>query len=466
MPPEIISEHALYIDGSWVPATGKDCLVEDPAAEVPTGMVTEAGAGEVEAAITAARKAQVDWFASGSTERARLLRELHAILHDQADEFARLITREQGAPAKLARGLHVDVPLEVLAGAADAVEEFNFHSHQGNSIILREPVGVVAAITPWNLPLHQVIVKIAPALAAGCTVVLKPAELTPLTTYALARAIDRAGFPPGVFNLVSGGPEVGDHLARHPEVDHVSFTGSTRTGKDIAEAAATTIKGLTLELGGKSASVVLSDTSDELLTKAVKMTVANCFLNGGQTCNALSRLIVPTNRLDTVEELAIQAAAKQTPGERLGPLISSAQRDRVRRFLANATSGRKITSDLTLPETGYYVPPTVYSDVTPESALAQQEIFGPVVSIMPARSDDHAIQLANHSRYGLGGALWTTNTDHAVEAASHIRTGQIDINGAPFNPRAPFGGYKQSGLGREIGDYGISDVLEVKAVQL
>lgn len=426
MTPEMIREDALYIDGSWVPATGKDRLVEDPAAETPTGVVTEAGPGEVENAVTAARKAQIDWAAVGSTERARLLRVLRTVLQEEANEFASVITREQGAPATLARGLHVDVPLDVLAATADAVDEFTFQSRQGNSVIMHEPVGVVAAI----------------------------------------RAVDQAGFPRRVVNLVSGGPEVGDQLARHPDVDHVSFTGSSDTGRDIATAAATTVKGLTLELGGKSASVVLSDVGDELLTKAVKITVANCFLNGGQTCNALSRLIVPVNRLATVEKLAIQAAAKHTPGDRLGSLISSAQRDRVRGFLADHTSGRKITSDAPLPETGYFVPPTVYSDVIPESALAQQEIFGPVLSIMPASSDEHAIELANNSRYGLGGALWTTDTDHTLTAAARIRTGQIDINGATFNPRAPFGGYKQSGLGREVGDYGISDVLEVKAVQL
>ncbi|MWA01622.1 aldehyde dehydrogenase family protein [Actinomadura sp. LD22] len=464
---DLIREPALYIDGAWIPGAGGEIEVENPATEEICGVVAQADGAEADAAIAAARAAFPAWAATPVPDRVRLLRRLHHVLSERADVFASLIQRELGAPAKLARGLHVQVPLGVIEKTAEALAEFPFQTRRDHSIILREPVGVVAAITPWNLPLHQVVVKVVPAIAAGCTVVLKPATLTPLAAFELARAFDAAGFPSGVFNLVpGGGREIGDRLTRSRDVDHVSFTGSTLVGRQVAATAAETVKGVTLELGGKSASVVLSNVSDDLLAKAVKVTVANCYLNGGQTCTALSRLIVPRGRIGRVEELAEQEAAKYIPGGRLGPLISAGQRKEVQRYLA--ADAELVAGGIggQLPERGYYVTPTVYSDVDPDSALAQDEIFGPVLSILAADSDDHAIEIANNSIYGLGGALWIQDTDRALDYAARIRTGQIDVNAAPFNPRAPFGGYKQSGLGREIGDYGIDDVLEVKAVQL
>ncbi|WP_240812642.1 aldehyde dehydrogenase family protein [Streptomyces sp. DASNCL29] len=467
---DLIRENNLYINGAWVSGSAGEQEIENPVTETVTGVVTQAGAAEVDAAIEAAATAFPAWAATPVSERVTLLRRLHARITEQADHFAHLVTREQGSPPKVARGLHVDVPLSVIAKTIEATEEFPFRRELGNSVILREPVGVVAAITPWNLPLHQVVAKVVPALAAGCTVVLKPAALTPLSAFELARAIEAAGFPAGVFNLVTGGGrEVGDRLTRSPKVDHVSFTGSTEVGRQVAGAAAETIKGVTLELGGKSASVVMADVSEESLARAVKVTVANCFLNGGQTCTALSRLIVPADRLAAVEDLAAQAAAKYVPGERLGPLISAGQRKEVLSFLepgAGGAGARKITQDLPVPAKGYYVSPAVYSNVDPASRLAQEEIFGPVLSIIAADSNDHAIELANDSIYGLGGALWTDDTDRAEEFAARLRTGQVDVNGAAFNPRAPFGGYKQSGIGREFGDFGLDDVLEIKAVQL
>lgn len=466
MTSEPIREPALYIGGDWLAGHGEDSEVENPATEETTGVVTQAAEADVDQAVQAARDAFPGWADTPVADRVAALRRLHDVITERADTFAALITREQGSPPPVARKLHVDTPLAVVARTADALAAFPFRQNRDNSVILREPVGVVAAITPWNLPLHQVIVKVVPALAAGCTVVLKPAALTPLTAFELARAFDAAGFPPGVVNLVTGGGRiVGDRLSRHPGVDHVSFTGSTPVGRQVAAAAAETVKGVTLELGGKSASVVLSDVSDDLLAKAVKVTVANCFLNGGQTCTALSRLIVPEGRLARAEELAAAAAAKYVPGERLGPLISAGQRKEVEGFLV-PSGARAVTRDVPLPGKGHYVAPTVFSDVAPDSRLAQEEIFGPVLSILAARSDDHAIALANDSIYGLGGALWIDDTDRALDWAARIRTGQVDVNGAPFNPRAPFGGYKQSGVGREIGDFGIDDVLEVKAVQL
>ena len=466
MTTELIREPALYIGGEWVTGGGSDCEVEDPATEEIIGIAAQAAPAEVDQAVGAARDAFDGWANTPVGDRVAALRRLRDVIADRADTFAALITCEQGSPPPVARKLHVDTPLEVITRTADALDEVPFQQRLGNSVILREPVGVVAAITPWNLPLHQVIVKVVPALAAGCTVVLKPAELTPLTAFELARAFEAAGFPPGVFNLVTGtGPDIGGQLTRHPLVDHVSFTGSTAVGRQVAAAAADTVKGVTLELGGKSASVVLSDVSDDLLAKAVKVTVASCFLNGGQTCTALSRLIVPAARLAQAEELAAAAAAKYVPGERLGPLISAGQREKVQSFLEPGAA-KAVTGAAPLPDKGYFVTPTVYSEVDPDSRLAQEEIFGPVLSILTADSDDHAIELANNTIYGLGGALWIEDSDRALSYAARIRTGQIDVNAAPFNPRAPFGGYKQSGMGREIGDYGIDDVLEVKAVQL
>jgi aldehyde dehydrogenase (NAD+) len=462
-------EAELYIGGRWVPGGGTDLEVENPATEQVTGVITQASTGDVEAAVAAAKAAFPEWAGRPVAERAAVLRRVRDIVAERADVFADIINREQGSPPKLARALHVDTPIAVVDATIAALERFPFASEIGNSLIRREPVGVVAAITPWNLPLHQVVVKVVPALAAGTTVVLKPAGLTPLAAFELARAFDAAGLPPGVFNLVPGsGRVVGDLLTRHPDVDQVSFTGSTPVGRTIAGVAAETLKRVTLELGGKSASVVLSDATDELLAKAVKITVANCFLNGGQTCTALSRLIVPEHRVEQVEELAAAAAAKYAPGSRLGPLISADQRKEVESFLepgAGGSAAVTVTSPVDLPAHGFYVTPTVVSRVDPDSRLAQEEVFGPVLSILSAGSDDDAVAIANNSIYGLGGAVWGTDSDAALAAAARMQTGQVDVNGGTFNAGAPFGGYKQSGTGREIGEYGIADVCEIKAVQ-
>lgn len=363
----------------------------------------------------------------------------------------------------------MDTPLAVMDATLDALERFEFTRELGNSLVRHEPVGVVGAITPWNLPLHQVIVKVVPALAAGATVVLKPSELTPLAAFELARVFDSAGLPAGVFNLVPGaGSDVGRQLVGHPDVDMISFTGSTKVGREIAAAAAAVLKRITLELGGKSASIVLADTTDELLQTAVKLTVGNCFLNGGQTCTALSRLIVPEDRIEQAEELTAVAAAKYVPGSRLGPLISAAHRSRVESFLDPTVAGPEavtVTTAVELPERGHWVSPTVVSRVDPDSRLAQEEVFGPVLAILAARSDEDAVDLANNSIYGLSGAVWANSEGAALEVAGKVRSGQVAVNGGAFNPAAPFGGYKQSGIGREFGDYGIADVCELKSVQ-
>jgi aldehyde dehydrogenase (NAD+) len=462
-------EPRLYIDGRWVPGDAADLEVENPATEEVTGVISQASAGNVEAAVAAAKGAFPSWAATSVPERAAVLRRVRQILAERADIFAAIINREQGSPPRVARGLHVDTPIAVVDATVEALERFPFTTELGNSLIRREPVGVVAAITPWNLPLYQVIVKVIPALAAGTTVVLKPAGLTPLAAFELARVFDAAGLPAGVFNLVPGsGRVVGDLLTRHPDVDQVSFTGSTAVGRTIAGVAAETLKRVTLELGGKSASVVLADVTDELLATAVKVTVANCFLNGGQTCTALSRLIVPEDRVEQAEQLASAAAAKYMPGSRLGPLISAEHRKEVETFLEPGSGGPAavtVTFAMELPGRGHWVIPTVVSRVDPDSRLAQEEVFGPVLSILAADSDDDAVAIANNSIYGLGGAIWGSDDDAALEVASRVRTGQVDVNGGAFNPGAPFGGYKQSGTGREIGIHGIADVCEVKAVQ-
>jgi aldehyde dehydrogenase (NAD+) len=466
MASKLIREPALYIGGRWVPGGGTDRDVENPATEITTGLVTQASRADVDQAAAAAHAALDGWRATPVGDRAAALRRLHKVITDRADCFAALITREQGSPAPLARNLHVDTPLRVLTQTADALEQFPFRQRQDTSVILREPVGVVATITPWNMPLHQIIVKVVPALAAGCTVVLKPSTLTPLTAFELSRAVDAAGFPPGVFNLVTGaGSDIGQRLCGHPLIDHVSFTGSPAVGRQVAAAAAGTAKSLTLEVGGKSASIVLSDVSDELLAKAVKDTVANCFLNCGQTSAALSRLIVPRVRQAQVEEWAAAEAARYVPGRGLGPLISAGHRFAVEGYLEPSLA-EVITGTVDLPAIGYYVTPTVYSDVDPASDLAQDEVFGPVLSILTAESDDHAIQLVNDSNYGLGGALWIEDAQRALDWAARIRAGQVAVNAAPFGPGALIGGYKQYGSRQWIGDYGINDMLETKAVAL
>jgi acyl-CoA reductase-like NAD-dependent aldehyde dehydrogenase len=344
----------------------------------------------------------------------------------------------------------------------------------GGGVMVREPVGVVAAITPWNYPLHQIALKVAPALAAGCTVVLKPSEVTPLNAFVLAEVIDEAGLPPGVFNLVTGvGPVVGEALVSHPEVDMISFTGSTRAGKRVAELAAQGVKRVALELGGKSANVILEDAD---LEKAVKAGVQDVLRNSGQSCDALSRMLVPRARLAEAEAIAARVAESARVGDpfdaetTLGPLVSSVQLERVRGYIRKGVEegARLVTGGAEPPEgveKGYFVRPTVFSDVEQDMTIAQEEIFGPVVAIMPYDTEDDAIRIANGTVYGLSGAVWSGDAEHAKAVARKLRTGRVYLNGAGFNVMAPFGGYKQSGVGRELGTFGLDEFQEVKAVQ-
>ncbi|WP_163999869.1 aldehyde dehydrogenase family protein [Pyxidicoccus caerfyrddinensis] len=466
----------LYINGEWTPSRGRGHIdVLNASTEEVMGRIPESTAEDVDLAVRAARAAFEAWSTRPAAERAQVLQRIHDGLTARQDDLAKTITGEVGMPLGLAKPIQVGTPITVTGSYVKLLQEFAFEEQVGNSLVVREAVGVVACITPWNYPLHQIIAKVAPALAAGCTVVLKPSEVAPLNAFLLAEVIHEAGVPAGVFNLVSGtGPVVGEALVRHPDVDMVSFTGSTRAGRRISEVAAATIKRVALELGGKSAAIVLDDAN---LKSVVKRVVGSCFLNSGQTCSAHTRLLVPRAMHDEAARLAAEVAASFTVGDpfkgeaKLGPLISDTQRTRVREYIQQGVreGATLVAGGAEAPEglsKGYYVKPTVFAGVTPEMTIAQEEIFGPVLVIMPYEDEDDALRIANGTIYGLSGAVWSNDVERAKRVARRMRTGQVDINGGRFNPLAPFGGYKQSGHGREFGRYGLEEFLEHKAVQL
>jgi len=467
---------SLYIDGAWVPSTGSGTIeVIDSTTEAVMGTVPEGTAGDVDRAVAAAKAAFPAWSALTVGERTAYLTEVAEALGAQMDSLADLITHEVGMPKVLSQLVQVGLPLNSFGTASQVATDFTWEQTVGNSLIVREPIGVVGCITPWNYPLHQIAAKVAPALAAGCTVVVKPSEVAPLNAFVLADIMDAAGVPAGVFNLVTGyGPVVGEAIAAHKDVDMVSFTGSTRAGKRVTEVAAGTVKRVALELGGKSANVILPDAD---LAKAVPDGVGKCYLNSGQTCSALTRMLVPRDKLGEVEELARTAAESFAPGDpfdpasRLGPLVSAAQRDRVRMYIDKGIGegAKLVTGGVETPEgleSGFFVAPTVFSDVTRDMTIAREEIFGPVLVIIPYDSEDEAVEIANDTEYGLAGGVWAGDAEHAKAVARRLRTGQVEVNGGGFNPMAPFGGYKQSGNGREFGSFGLEEFLEVKAMQL
>jgi aldehyde dehydrogenase (NAD+) len=462
------------IGGEYVGGGAGRIEVVNPATERVIAAVPAGSPDEVDAAVVAARAAFASWSTTPVDERTAAVRRIASGLAARRDEIAATITAEMGAPITFATKVQASVPVATSTGLAELLEGFAWTERVGNSIVVREPVGVVAAITPWNYPLHQIVNKVVPALAAGCTVVLKPSEVAPLTAGILAEVIAEAGVPAGVFNVVHGtGPLVGEALAAHLDVDMVSFTGSTRAGRRVSAVAADTVKRVALELGGKSASVILDDAD---LGTAVKITVANCFVNGGQTCTALTRMLVPADRHDEAVSLAVAAAAKYTVGDptqestRIGPMSSAAQRERVQGFIqAGLDEGAALACGGVEPpeglDRGYYVRPTVFGGVRSDMTIAQEEIFGPVLSVLPFTSEDEAVDIANSTRYGLAGAVFSASDDHALEVARRLRTGQVDVNGGRFNPIAPFGGYKQSGNGRELGRYGLEEFTELKSIQ-
>lgn len=458
---------AMYIDGSWRPAAGSETIeVVNPADERVIATVPAGSAPDVDAAVHAARAALPGWAATPPEERADRLAALHGRLTERADEIAETVTAELGAPLAFSKAVHAGVPLAVCASYAELARTYAFEEKIGNSTVLHEPVGVVGAITPWNYPLHQIVAKVAPALAAGCTVVLKPAEDTPLVAQLFAECVDEARIPAGVFNLVTGlGPVAGQALAAHEGVDLVSFTGSTAVGRRIGALAGAAVKRVALELGGKSANVILPGAD---LAKAVGVGVANVMANSGQTCSAWTRMLVHRDRYAEAVELAAAAAAKYVPGERVGPLVNARQQSRVRGYIEQGIAqGARVVAGgpEALDGPGYYVRPTVFADVTPEMTLAQEEIFGPVLALLEYEDEDDAARIANGTVYGLAGAVWAGDDAEAAAFARRLDTGQVDINGGRFNPLAPFGGYKQSGIGRELGPHGLAEYLQTKSLQ-
>src|SRR5664279_2271324 len=466
----------LYIGGAWVASAGSGSIdVIDSTSEAVIGSVPEGTAADIDRAVAAAAAAFPAWSATPIEERTALLTKVSQLLGEHMDDLADLITHEVGMPLVLSQLVQVGLPMASFGSMAQVAADFTWEQTVGNSLIVREPIGVVGAITPWNYPLHQIAAKVAPALASGCTVVVKPSEVAPLNAFVLADIFDEVGLPAGVFNLVTGfGPVVGEALAGHSDVDMISFTGSTRAGRRVSEVASATVKRAALELGGKSANVIL-DGAD--LSKAVSDRVGKCYLNSGQTCSALTRMLVPRQRLSEVEELATAAAETFTPGDpfdgatRLGPLVSAAQRDRVWNYIDKGIGegATLLTGGIEAPDgldKGFFVRPTVFSSVTRDMTIAREEIFGPVLVIIPYDSEDEAIDIANDTEYGLAGGVWSGDPERAKSVARRMRTGQVEVNGGGFNPMAPFGGYKQSGNGREFGAFGLEEFLEIKAMQL
>jgi acyl-CoA reductase-like NAD-dependent aldehyde dehydrogenase len=472
----MLNRDKLFIGGQWAaPSTKQTIDVHGAGTGEVMGKVPAGTERDIDAAVAAAHTALEGWSQTPPEKRAEYLQKIADGLKARADELAKTIAQEVGMPIKLAGRIQAGLPIANFANYAKIAKEFKYEDRVGNSLIVKDPVGVVGAITPWNYPLHQIALKVAPALAAGCTVVLKPSEIAPFNAFILAEVIEAAGLPKGVFNLVTGfGPVVGEALVRHPRVDMISFTGSTRAGKRISEVAAQQVKRVALELGGKSASVILEDAD---LAAAVKGTVNGCYLNSGQTCTALTRMLVPASKYDEAAKLAVEAAKGFTLGDplqettRLGPLSSQAQLERVRSYIRKgvAEGAELLAGGADKPEGvpgGYFVKPTIFGKVRNSMTIAQEEIFGPVLAIIPYRDEDEAVKIANDSPYGLAGAVWSKDDAHAQKVARRIRAGQIDVNGGAFNMNAPFGGFKQSGHGREAGVYGLEEFLELKSLQL
>jgi aldehyde dehydrogenase (NAD+) len=472
----VITRDCNYIKGGWQRASGTENFeVTDSTTEEIIGTVTAATSGDADAAVAAARAAFREWSALPPGERAGYLQRAAEGLQARQSDIAVLVSREVGMPFAYSNVIQAGLPVLSFVSMAELALNFPFQERVNNSLVLREPIGVAVAITPWNYPLHQIAAKVAPALAAGCTVVLKPSEVAPLNAYILAEVLDSIGLPPGVFNLLTGtGAEVGETLVAHPEVDMVSFTGSTGAGRRIGAVAAQTIKRVSLELGGKSPLIILDDAD---MVAAVGAGLTGCFLNSGQTCIALSRMIVPRSRLAEVEAIA-QAGTESivvgSPFEAttmMGPLVSALQRDRVVNYIEQgiAEGAKLIAGGPTPPDgldRGYFVRPTVFSQTTPDMAIVKEEIFGPVLVIQAYDDEDEAVALANDTIFGLNSAVRSADVDRAIAVGRRIRAGQVQINDGAFNICAPFGGYGQSGNGREFGRWGLEEFLETKSMQL
>jgi aldehyde dehydrogenase (NAD+) len=463
----------FFIGGVWTRPDRPELDVINPATEEPVGQILMGTAADVDAAVQAARAAFDSYGQSTKAERIALLEKIIRVYERRLDDVARAISDEMGAPMKFARRAQAGSGLEHLTTTLAVLKEFDFEEMIGSTQLRREPVGVCGLITPWNWPINQISCKVAPALAAGCTMILKPSEIAPLSAHVFAEILEEAGVPKGVFNLVDGdGPTVGEAISRHPDIDMVSFTGSTRAGVLVAKAAADTVKRVSQELGGKSANIILEDAD---LEAAVKTGVLSMMSNTGQSCNAPSRMLVPEKLYDRALQLAKAFAQKPVVGDpkaegvTMGPVASKAQFEKIQRLIDTGISegATVVVGGLGRPEglqKGYFVRPTVFANVNNSMRIAREEIFGPVLTIIPYKDEEEAIRIANDTVYGLSGYVYSGDLEHARKVARRLRTGMVHLNGASTDANAPFGGYKQSGNGREWGREGLKEFLEVKAV--
>jgi aldehyde dehydrogenase (NAD+) len=464
----------LYIDGKWVsPTMAHDFIVINPANEEPIAAISLGNPADVDKAVAAAKSAFESYSETSPEERLAFLQRIIEVYKSKIDEMAETISQEMGAPITLSRAAQAPVGLSHFIEIVKVLGQFKFEELKGSTLMRKEPIGVCGLITPWNWPMNQVVCKVAPALAAGCTMILKPSEIAPLSAYLFTQILHEAGLPPGVFNMVNGdGPTVGFAISSHPDVAMVSFTGSTRAGIAVASAAAPTVKRVTQELGGKSANIILDDAD---LESAVKDGVHSCFRNTGQSCNAPTRMLVPRAMMAEAASVAKRAAEAtisgdpRTDGTSIGPLASKAQFEKVQRLITKGIEegAKLIAGGPGRPEgttRGYYVKPTVFVDVQNDMTIAREEIFGPVLCILPYEDEDDAVRIANDTPYGLSGYVTSRDLEHARRVAKRIRSGNVHINGARLDFGGSFGGYKQSGNGREWGEAGLEEFLELKAV--
>ena len=466
----------LYINGKWVDATSESVIeVINPTNEKIVGKIPVGSKSDVDDAVHAATNAFKIWSKSSIEDRIEKLNLLSQKIKEKTELLATTITSEVGTPIEYSRMAMVGTPRVVSRSYAKILETYEWEENVRNSLIVKEPIGVCAFITPWNFPLHQIIGKVAPAIAAGCTMILKPSKEAPLNAFILAEIIDEIDLPPGVFNLVSGhGAEIGEYLAKHPGIDMVSFTGSTDAGKNVSRAASDSIKRVTLELGGKSANVALEDCNPQIVAK---MAINGCFQNSGQTCSALTRLIIPKKLSKEISDIIVERVSRYSTGDpmdektKCGPMVSSKQQHSVTEYIKTGIEegGKLIAGGLGMPEhldTGFFVKPTVFTDIKTNMTIWKEEIFGPVLVIATYENEDEALLLANDSIYGLSGAVWSNDKEKAINFAKQMKTGQVSVNGGHFNVNAPFGGYKMSGNGRELGIHGLEEFLEIKSIQM
>ncbi|MDN7353341.1 aldehyde dehydrogenase family protein [Acetobacter senegalensis] len=468
--------HALqfYYDGQWVAPLGTRTLdVINPATEKACATIAMGNAQDVDRAVASARKAFPAWSVSTREERLAVLERILVVYKKRSEDMAQAISQEMGSPIARARDSQTWAGMAHLEEMISALKTYVFDEQRGNMLITREPVGVAGLITPWNWPMNQIMCKVAPALAAGCTLVMKPSEVAPLSALVFSEIIEEAGLPPGVYNMINGdGPEVGEAIARHPDVDMVSITGSTRAGAAVAKLAADTVKRVHQELGGKSPNIILLDADFE---DAVRRGVKGCFSNSGQSCDAPTRMLVPRAKMDRAMAIAKETADSFKMGDpadettQLGPVVSDVQFGRIQALIAKGIEegATLVTGGLGKPEgleTGYYVKPTVFGNVEPDMTISREEIFGPVLSILAYDDEEHAIQIANDTPYGLAAYVQSGDLKHARAVARRLRAGNVNINGADWTVAAPFGGYGQSGNGRECSEFGLTDFLEIKAI--